>query len=83
MAQMIKNPSVIQETPVQSLGPEDPLRREWLPTLVFLPGESHGPRSLAGYSPWGCIELDMTKRLSTHTLAFYQMTLSLKSPATV
>ena len=61
MAQMIKNPSVIQETPVQSLGPEDPLRREWLPTLVFLPGESHGQRSLAGYSPWGCRELDMTK----------------------
>ena len=31
------------------------------PTLVFLPGESHGQRSLAGYSPWGCKELDMTK----------------------
>ena len=80
MAQMIKNPSVIQETPVQSLGPEDPLRREWLPTLVFLPGESHGQRSLAVH---GVAELDMTKQLSTHTLAFYQMTLSLKSHATV
>ena len=31
-----------------------PWRREWLPTLVFLPGEFHGQRSLAGYSPWGC-----------------------------
>jgi len=30
-----------------------PWRREWLPTPVFLPGESHGQRSLAGYSPWG------------------------------
>ena len=30
-----------------------PWRREWLPTTVFLPGESHGQRSLAGYSPWG------------------------------
>ena len=30
-----------------------PWRREWLPTLVFLPGKSHGQRSLAGYSPWG------------------------------
>ena len=28
-----------------------PWRREWLPTPVFLPGESHGQRSLAGYSP--------------------------------
>ena len=29
-------------------------RRKWQPTPVFLPGESHGPRSLAGYSPQGC-----------------------------
>ena len=29
-------------------------RREWLPTPVFLPGESYGQRSLSGYSPWGC-----------------------------
>jgi len=28
-----------------------PWRRKWQPTLVFLPGESHGQRSLAGYSP--------------------------------
>ena len=31
-----------------------PWRREWLPTPMFLPGESHGQRSLAGYSSWGC-----------------------------
>ena len=30
-----------------------PSRREWLPTPVFLPGKSHGQRSLVGYSPWG------------------------------
>ena len=36
--------------------------------LVFLPGKSHGQRSLVGYSPWGHKESDMTKRLSTHTL---------------
>ena len=30
-----------------------PWRRKWQPTPVFLPGESHGKRSLAGYSPWG------------------------------
>ena len=37
-----------------------PWRRKWQPTLVFLPGKSHGRRSLAGYSPWGCKELDTT-----------------------
>ena len=42
-----------------------PWRREWLPTLVFLPGEFHGQRSLGGYSPWGCKESDMTESLST------------------
>ena len=30
-----------------------PWRRKWQPTPVFLPGKSHGQRSLAGYSPWG------------------------------
>ena len=38
-----------------------PWRRAWQPTLVFLPGESHGQRSLAGYSPWGHKELDTTE----------------------
>ena len=28
--------------------------RKWQPTLIFLPAKSHGQRSLAGYSPWGC-----------------------------
>ena len=35
--------------------------------LVFLAGESHGQRSLVGYSPRGHGELDTTERLSTHT----------------
>ena len=34
-------------------------RRAWQPTPVFLPGESHGQRSLTGYSSWSCTELDM------------------------
>ena len=38
-----------------------PWRRKWQPTPVFLPGESHGQRSLAGYSPQGLKELDMTE----------------------
>ena len=41
-----------------------PWRREWPPTPVFLPGESHGQRSLAGYSPWGRKQWDMTELLS-------------------
>ena len=40
-----------------------PWRRAWQPTPVLLPGKSHGQRSLAGYSSWGCKELDVTKRL--------------------
>ena len=39
-----------------------PWRRAWQPTPVFLPGESHGHRSMAGYSPWGHKELDTTKQ---------------------
>ena len=38
-------------------------RRQWQPTPVCLPGKSHGWRSLIGYSPWGCRELDTTERL--------------------
>ena len=42
-----------------------PWRRAWQPTPVFLPRKPHGQRSLVGYSPWGCKELDMTEWLST------------------
>ena len=45
-----------------------PWRRECQPTPVFLPGESHGQRSLVGYSPWGCKESDMTELLSTYIM---------------
>ena len=37
-----------------------PWRRKWQPTPVFLPGKSHGQRSLAGYSAWCHKESDMT-----------------------
>ena len=40
-----------------------PWRRKWQPTPVFLPGESHGWRSLLGYSPWGRKVLDTTEQL--------------------
>ena len=43
-----------------------PWRRKWKPTPVFLPGESHGQRSLVGYSPRGRKESNMTERLYFH-----------------
>ena len=63
VAQTVKNPPVMQETWVRSLGWEDPLRWEQSPTLVFLPGESDG-QSLASYSPWGHKELETIELLS-------------------
>ena len=41
-------------------------KRKWQLTPVFLPEESHGQRSLVGYSPWSQKESDMTERLSIH-----------------
>ena len=41
-------------------------RRRWHPTLVLLPGKSHGWRSLVGCSPWGCEESDTTEQLPFH-----------------
>ena len=46
---------LMQEMQFQSLGQEDSWKRKWQPTLVFLPGGSHGWRNLTGYSPWGCL----------------------------
>ena len=49
------------ESKVQFRVGKIPWRREWLPTPVFLPRESHGQRSLGGYRPWGHKESDMTE----------------------
>ena len=43
-----------------------PWRRKWQINPVFLPGKSRGQRSLAGYSPWGHKESDMTEVTSVH-----------------
>ena len=48
-----------------------PWRREWQPTPVLLPGQSHGQRSLVGYSPWGRKESDTTERLHFHFTIVY------------
>ena len=44
-------------------------RRKWQPMPVFLPGKSHGQRSLEDYSPWGCRESDTTEQLNHHQMA--------------
>ena len=63
VAQMVKNLLAIRETRGSSIrGSEKiPWGRAWRPTPVFLPGDSHGQRSLAGYSPWGRKESAMTE----------------------
>ena len=45
-----------------------PWKRKWQSTPVFFPGKSHGQRSLAGYSLWGCKDSDTTEQLSSYTL---------------
>ena len=51
MAQTVKNLPAMRESWVRSLGQEDPLEEGLQPTPVFLPGKSHGQRSLVGYNP--------------------------------
>ena len=65
---VVKNPPAKQKTQVQTLGREIPWRRKWQPNPLFLPGKSHGWRSLAGYSSWDHKDLNMTEWLThTHT----------------
>ena len=62
----VKNLPAKQKMQVWSLSQEDLLEREWLPTQVFLPGTSHGQRSLMGYSPRGHKESDITYQLNNN-----------------
>jgi len=64
VAQRVKNLPAMQETWFDPRAGKIPCRRKWQPTPVFLPGEAHGQRNLADYSPWGCKELDMIQRLN-------------------
>ena len=61
VAQMVKNLPAMPGTWVQSLGWEDPLEKEWLPTQIISSGESHEQWSLAGCSAWGDKESDKTR----------------------
>ena len=64
LGQMVKNPPAMWETQSSIPVGKIPWRTERLPTPVFLPGESHGRRSLVGYSAWGRKEWDMAERLT-------------------
>ena len=64
VAQTVKRLPTMRETRVRSLGGKIPWRSKWHPTPVFLPGKSHGLRSLVGYRPWGRKE---SERLSDFT----------------
>ena len=70
LTQMVEKLPARQETWVQSLGWDDPPEKGSSSTPVFFPGKSHGHRSLAGNSPCGHKESDMTEQLThihTHT----------------
>ena len=67
MTQMVKNLSAMQETQmlgVQSLGHEDPLEKGMTTHSSILAWRIPWIEELVGYSPWGCIESDMTERLT-------------------
>ena len=67
MAQMVKKLAAVQDIWVQFLGWEDPLEKGMPTRSNILAEEFHGQRSLPGYNPWGCKELDMTKQLARNS----------------
>ena len=72
VAQTVKHLPTMRDTWVQSLVGKSLWRRKWQPTPVFLPGKSHGWRSVVGYSPWGCKESDTTEQLhSLYTVIYH------------
>ena len=64
VAQMVKSSPAMQETRVRSLGREDPLEKGMAIHSSILAWKSHGQRRLAGYSPWGRKQLDVTEQLT-------------------
>ena len=71
----MKNPPAMWDTWVRCGTPgfdpwvrKSPWRRAGQPTPVFLPGQSHKQKRLAGYSPWGSKESDVAEQLRTHTV---------------
>ena len=70
---MVKNLPAMQKAWVPSLSQEDPLEKEMATHSSMLAWRIPWERSLVGYSPWGCKELDTTERL--HSLMFFSIML--------
>ena len=64
MIQMVKNLPAMQETWIQSLRQEDSLEKGMATHCSILAWKTHGQRSVAGNSPWGHKELDITEHLT-------------------
>ena len=64
VTQIVRNLPAMQETRVRSLDWENPLEKGMATHCNILAGKSHGQRSLAGYGPWACKGLDVTKWLT-------------------
>ena len=71
VAQIIKNLPEMWETWVRSKDRVDPLEKEWLPTPVFLPGESYRQRSLVGYTLYDYLNLKIGTRRSRGPIINY------------
>ena len=68
VTQISKNLPAMQETQVQTLGWEDSLEKGMTTHSRFLAWRIHGQRTVAGYSPWGHKEVDMTEQLTQYTI---------------
>ena len=68
MTLAVKNLAARQEMRVSSLGQEDPVKKKWQCTPVFLPGKFHGQRSLMSYSPRGCKSWTRLSNQATTTM---------------
>ena len=62
-----KSELLMQETGFWALSWEDPLEKGMATQSGILAWEIHGQKSLAGYSPWGCKESDMTEQLKNNS----------------
>ena len=76
VVQLVKNPPAMQETWVGKI----PCRRKWQPIPVFLPGISHGERSLVAYSSWVQKKSGMTERLNNNSNNYFLWTLKCLFP---
>ena len=76
---MVKNLPAIRRPGFNPWDGKIPRRRKWQLTPVFLPGESHGQRSLASYSPWGRRESDTTERLTQYYMETVKSSLVARS----